>query len=90
MHLQHRKIKDINVETEVIRVAYVEENEKVTGICSIVVAWNEHELPISLDGIVTFSVLGIHKTLTLREIAERIEDKVDIPVTMENLDVFRN
>ncbi|MGL4760665.1 MAG: hypothetical protein ACRC6T_11035 [Sarcina sp.] len=90
MHLKHRKIKDINIETQVIRVAYVEEDDKVTGICSIIIGWNEHEVPISLDGTVTFSVLGIHKTLTLKEIAQRIEEKEDIPVVMSNLEVFKN
>ena len=87
MSLQHRKIADISVDTEIIRVAYVEKDSKVIGICSIVIAWNEREVPISLDGKVTFSILGIHKTLTLREIADRVEEKVYAPIFMNNLQV---
>lgn len=73
MGLHHRRVIDLIMQTEVIRVAYTELDEKVTGICSITVAWNEHTVPINLDGTVTLTVLGIHKTYTLAEIAKLIE-----------------
>ena len=73
MGLKHRKIIDLMIQTEVIRVSYIEENNRVTGICSIIMGWNEHSLPINLDGTVTISVLGIHKTYTLKELAIKIE-----------------
>lgn len=84
MKLKHRKIIDINVDTEMIRVAYVEVDNNVTGIYSITEAWSEKEVPISLDGTVTISILGIHKKLTLREIADKIEEKLE-PAFMEDL-----
>ncbi|MGL4450381.1 MAG: hypothetical protein ACRCTZ_04205 [Sarcina sp.] len=86
MHLKHRKIIDIEIETEFIRVAYAEVNNKVTGIYSIVEGWSEKEIEIGLDGIVTFNVLGIHKKMTLQEIADKIEIK-NSPAFMENLEL---
>ncbi|MGL4654418.1 MAG: hypothetical protein ACRCWM_00825 [Sarcina sp.] len=86
MHLKHRKIIDIEVEAEVIRVAYAEIDNKVTGIYSIIEAWSEKEIEIGLDGIVTFNVLGIHKKMTLQEIADKIEIK-NSPAFMENLEL---
>lgn len=86
MKLKHRKIIDISIDTEMVRVAYVEVDNKVTGIYSITEAWSEKEVPIGLDGTVTVSILGIHKKISLREIADKIEEKLE-PAFMDNLKI---